>query len=494
MHNTTQETIKLITESYNNPSSQRLQKGEWRTDSPSALPTVGPKFYNLDPVVQQLYPVVTPLLKMIRRTKAGGGNAYNFKQITAVNSTNTFSGGVEGQRGALVQHTFKDKTVVFKTSILEDKVTWQSELSSEGLTPQNRALAAITLLNSFFIDEHKNMIGANGSLALGSTPTPVGVAVADATSSLAAGNYVAICVALSYEGKGRSSVATGVQQNYVVTNTMGQTVTVNGGFAKKSAATANIAVVAGEALDLSVADVAGAFGYAWFVGATAATAKIVAVTSGNTVRVKALNTDPAGQLATAVADADNSTNSLRWNGLLTQMSESGSGSIIKSLDGLTLTPNGSGGVIEIDELLQDAYDLHKISYDRVLVPPSLRAKINAAIMGSPAGSGAARLIMRGDNANATTGTFVAEYINAVTGKALTVETIPDLPQNCIVLWSDSVDYQVPDSQNLIEFMASSDYYQIEYPMINLSYDIGVATYGALALRFPPAFGLIKNVG
>lgn len=484
-----QDTIAMIKKSHTAPSGTVFAKGQWRTDSPSSNPTVGPKFYNLDPIVQQLYPVVTPLLKIVPRVKSAGGNAQAFKQITGVNSNKMFSGGVEGLRGGLIDFTFRDKTIAFKTSILETRVTWQSELASQGLTPQNRALAAQTLINAFVLDEHKNMIGANGTLALGQTPTPVGASVADA-GSLAAGDLVAVCVALSYEGKNRSSVADGVSLDRTITNSMGETINVKGGHALKSAASAAVTVTAGAALQLAVAAVPGACGYAWFVGATAAAARLVAVTAGNTVSVTALNT--TSQLATAVPAADNSAEPLRWDGLLTQMSEAGSGSIIKSLDGDVLTPNGSGGVVEIDEVLQEAYDAFKISYTRLFVSAKQRRKINAAILSAPAGSGAARILIDGGNQGAKAGTFVTEYINPVTGRTLALETLPDLPDNMVLFYSDSVEYQVPNTQNLIEMVMNSDYYQIEYPMISLSYDTGVATYGSLVVRFPPAFGLLTN--
>ena len=133
------ETLELIQKSQQNPlPGHPMAKGTWTTDSPNSNPTTGPKFYNLDTVVQQLYPVVVPLLKKIARVKSAGGNAINFKQITAVNPSSVFSGGVEGQRGAVIDHTFRDVTKKFVTSILEDRVTWQSELASQGLTPQNR--------------------------------------------------------------------------------------------------------------------------------------------------------------------------------------------------------------------------------------------------------------------------------------------------------------------------------------------------------------------
>lgn len=482
------ETLDLLKAAQATP----IAKAGFRTDQPSDAPNLGPKFYNLDAVVQQMYPVVVPLLKLIPRVKSAGGNAYNFKQITAVNPSRVFSGGQEGKRGGVIDHTFRDVTVKFVTSILENSVTWQSELASQGLTPQNRALSAQTLINSFLLDEHKNIIGANASLALGTTGTPVLDAVTDAASTLPADDYVVIAVALTPEGWDGSSLANGVQLDYTATNAVGGTFTVPGGHAAPSATSAAVTVASGEAIDAVVPHTAGAAGYAWFVGDAAGTARLVSLTRGNTTTIRAMN--GAGQLASAVPASDKSRNPYRFDGLLTQIQTPGSGSVVKNLGGEALTTNGSGGVVEIDEVLQEAWDSYKISYTHLFVSATLRRKINAAILGAPAGSGAARLVLKGDNAGVTTGTFVTEYVNPVTGRSLELVTLPDLPDNQVLFYSTGVDYAVPDTANIIEMILNSDYYQIEWPMIALSYDIAVATYGALAVRFPPAFGLLVNVG
>lgn len=483
-----QQTLDLIKAAQASP----IAKGSFRTDSPSDAPTLGPKFYNLDTIVQQMYPVAVPALKWIPRTKSQGGNAFNFKQITAVNPSGVFSGGVEGQRGAVIDHTFRDVTKKFVTSILETQVTWQSELASQGLTPQNRALAAETLINSFLIDEHRNVINARGTVALGQTPTPVGAAETVDGATLPADDYFVVAVALSEEGYSRTTLAGGVSLDYQSTNSVGGTTTVPGGHALKSAASAAITVASGEGVLASVPALPGAAGYAWFIGDSATTARLAAKTRNNSVTLSALN--GAGQLITAVPASDKSANPLRFDGILTQIQEAGSGSIVENLGGGSLTPTGSGGIAEIDELLQRAYDEHKIGYTKICASATLRRKISAAILGAPAGSGAARLLLDGGNGAAKGGSIVASYLNPVTGKELPIETLPDLPENVLLFWSDSVDYAVPDSRNVIEMMLNSDYYQIEFPFVNLSYDIGIATYGCLILRYPPAFGLLTNVG
>ena len=98
----------------------------------------------------------------------------------------------------------------------------------------------------------------------------------------------------------------------------------------------------------------GAAGYAWFWG-TAGSELLGAITTINSVSIAANATGT--QAASSLGTNDNSTNSLAFDGLLTQTLKSGQNAYVAAQAtgtagaGTPLTADGEGGIVEIDTAL-----------------------------------------------------------------------------------------------------------------------------------------------
>ena len=127
-----------------------------------------------------------------------------------------------------------------------------------------------------------------------------------------------------------SSVADGVQGQVTVTTPVNTTFTYGGGSSNKSNATATGAVAnGGDSLIRAYTPVvAGAVGYAWYVGITGGNVTLQSITTINSVELTSLTT--THQNVTAIT-ADNSKNLLGYDGILYQAWASGSNAYIKNL-------------------------------------------------------------------------------------------------------------------------------------------------------------------
>ena len=153
----------------------------------------------------------------------------------------------------------------------ESFVTFEAEEASLPGT-DNRALAILTTLQSLMQSEEMVLLGGNGDLALGITPTPTladqltGGALAPNTA------YTVLCVALTLEGFLAASVPGGINLNITRDNADGSTDTYGGGAAQVNAPATLTTANDGNnthGLKASVTPVNGAVAYAWFWGTTA---------------------------------------------------------------------------------------------------------------------------------------------------------------------------------------------------------------------------------
>jgi hypothetical protein len=289
--------------------------------------------YDLEAPSKKLFPTLAPLRNLIPRVKGNGDTATRWKAVTGINTANTFPGVSEGNRGAVITNSTANYTSAYVGLGLEDTVTFEADYAGQGFEDV-RATAALLLLESLMIQEEYVILGGNNSLALGTTPTPVfTTSTTGGTIGAAATNSI-ICVALTLDGYRRAvanGLTTGITQTFTKTNADGSTDTINGGCAQKSAAsTAGTTTGATSTITGTVAPVAGAFGYAWYMGATAGSERLVAITTIPTATITAFN--GTGQQASALTATDYSQNSLHFDGLLTYIAKGG-GAYLNALTG-----------------------------------------------------------------------------------------------------------------------------------------------------------------
>jgi hypothetical protein len=345
------------------------------------------------------------------------------------------------------------------------------------------------------IEEELADIGANLSVTLG-TPTAPTVTVTNTGGSIADGTYNVIVVALTHLGYMASSLASGVAGLVSVTPADGGSAfTYGGGSSQKSSATSTGAISATGAniIKASTPVVAGAVAYAWYVG-TSGSEKLEAITLINSMALSAL----AGthQAATAIT-ADNSKNTLGYDGLLYHAWTSGSGAYIKNMatgtagDGTGLTSDGVGGIVEINDMFRSMWDNYRLSPTSIYVSAQESDNITKKVLTATAAQ-----INYVPSGEFTSGSRVKALLNRFamnSAPEVPIKIHPNMPAGTVMGVTEQLPYPINGVPNVFEKRLRRDYYQMEWPMRTRKYETGVYFDGVLAHYFPPSLGIITNI-
>lgn len=471
-----------------------LQKS---TFSQSGSATSGLTFYDLELGAKFLYPVLTPLRNEIPRVSGKGGIQANWRAITAINSTGVRVGVSGGNRGAVMAVTTQDYTAAYRGIGIESNVDFEAQYAGQGFDDV-RAIAARAGLEALMLQEEVLLLGGNGSVPLGTTPTPALSALATG-GAMTDGTVRVICVALTLEGYLDSSLAAGIPTVITRTNADGSSDTFNGGSAQKSVA-ATITLSGGtsvQAVKATVAAVKGAVAYAWFWSdAAAGTEALGAIT---TVNEYTLTTDDGTgtQTSTDLPAADHSVNSLVFDGLLMQAAKTGSNAYYDSLDGATLTSDGNGGVVEIDAALKSFWDNYRLSPDCIWVNSQEALKISRLLATGSGSTSNFRVNVDVRDGMIAGGIMVKEYLNRFSmagGQVIPIRIHPNLPAGTILFTTSKLPYPLSNVTNVMQVRTRQDYYQIEWPLRSRKYEYGVYADQVLQHYFPPSLGVISNIG
>lgn len=501
MSNLSKETLDLYRKIAANPVADSDVLGKAAGFTQSASNISGLTTYSLDPVLGHLYPVLTPLRDMIPRKTGGKGIQANWRAITGVNTANSGVGISEGNRGVAITHTTTDYVAAFKGIGLDDFVTYEQDWTSEGFV-DSKAEAVLGLLNAVMIAEENVILGGNNSIALGTTPTPTIADVGTGGTLPFNSAQRVYCVALTYDGFLGASVAGGLPLSATRTLSDGTTEAYNQGTGIKSTVatvtTANDAANT-HSITATVAAVANAYAYAWFWG-TVGNELLGAITTINSTLITAVATGT--QNISAGFTADKSQNSLVFDGLMTQIAKAGSGAYVFTMatgtagTGTPLTSGSDGTIVEIDNALKSFWDNYKLSPDTMWVSSQEMKNIRKKALAGSA-STMQRFVFTTNQQGIIIGTGVKSYSNpfAMGGNVeVEIKLHPSLPAGTIVFSSKSIPYKLPNVAVPLRMLMRKDYYQIDYPQIKRKFEYGVYADGVLQNYFPPAFGMITNIG
>lgn len=451
--------------------------------------------YDLEQGARLLYPITTILRNMIPRVTGGLGIQANWRSVTAVNPSRISMGLSEGHRGGAMSQTTTDNLAAFKTLGLDNFVTEQAYMA--GLTFEDlMALASTTTLQGAMEGEELMDIGSNNSVLLGTCGT-VTAAASNTGGHLTDIVGSVICVALTYDGMIRSTVTGGVMLPYTRTNMDGSTDTINGFSGIKSAATGSLTVNGGTGLGsvtASVTAVRGAFGYAWYFG-TAGNEKLNAITGYPAVTITT-DTSASAQAATALPSTDTSTNSLQYNGILTQIVTSGSGAYYVDLAGqpLTTAGSGSGGITEFNTLIADRITNYRlVPTDIFMSPTDQRAAAALILTGN---TNLAPFFMNDSSEGGLAAAAQFKVYNNPAGygtQQLTVHAHPFIPAGTAIFYSRTNPYPLSNVPQLIRKLLRRDYWSVDWPVVTMQRTMGVYFDGVLQMYFPPAFGVITGI-
>lgn len=458
----------------------------------SASATSGLTFYDLEAGAKMLYPVLTPLRNEIPRVSGKGGIQANWRAVTGINTNGIRIGVSGGNRGGVMAVSTADYAAAYKGIGIEDSVDFEAQYAGQNFE-DIRALAGKVGLEALMLGEELLLLGGNGTLALGTTPTP-STSASTTGGSMTSTTKSVIVVALTLEGYVNASVASGIPTQITRTNADASTDTFGGGSAQKSAAASQATTGTTGSITATVTAVKGAVAYAWYWG-TAGSETLGAITTVN----RAVLTTDAGtgaQTAASLPSADNSTNNLVFDGLLTQIAKAGSNSYYRSLDGAALTTDNAGGVIEIDAALKDFWDKYRLSPDTIWVSSQEALTISQKILAGNS-NGAFRIVVNMEQGMIAGGVMVATYLNRFSmsgANVLKVRIHPNMPAGTILFTSRSIPYPVSGVGNVMQVRYRQDYYQIEWPLRSRKYEYGVYADEVLQHYFPPSMGVITNIG
>lgn len=462
----------------------------------------GINFYDLEAPAKILYPVITPLRNRIARVSGRGGIQANWRAITAINISNVRSGTGEGNRSAKINSTVQNYTAAYKTLGLEDSVTFQADLAANGFQDL-KALATEGLLRAEMIQEEGVILGGDTSLGLGTTPTPSLVASTTGGTMATQGAASVICVALTHQGWMSSSVAGGVPGQVTKTNADASSDVFGGGSAQQSA-NATVAVTgATGSIAATVAAVRGAVAYAWYCGTAAAAERLVAITTINSVVLTAYGVSPA-QLASAITNpaADNSTNALEFDGLLTQVFNPTYGGYFASQatgtagTGTPLTSDNAGGITEIDTALKYFWDVLRLSPSDIYMNSQEMNNIGKKILAASSNAAQRFVFNYNDQGAIAGGIMVRSYLNkfAMNGATeIPLHLHPSVPPGTILFYTERPPYPLSNVAQTLRVLTRREYFQIEWPLKSLKYEYGVYVDEVLQNYFPPSFGVIANI-
>lgn len=465
------------------------------TFSQSGSATTGLTFYDLEAGAKFLYPVLTPLRNEIPRVSGRGGIQANWKAITGINTSGIRVGVSGGNRGAVMAITTQDYAASYKGIGIEDNVDFEAQYAGRGFD-DIRAIAAKVGLQALMLGEELLLLGGNGTVPLGTTPTP-SLSASTTGGTMTATTKHVVCVALTLEGFVNSSIAAGIPTAVTRTNADGSVDTFGGGSAQKSASASVATTGTTGSITATVTAVRGAVAYAWYWGASAATATLGAIT---TVNRAVLTTDAGTGTQTAsntdLPAADHSTNNLVFDGLLTQAMKSGSNAYYRSLDGVALTADGAGGIVEIDAALKSFWDNYRLTPDTIWVSSDLALQISQKILQGNA-NGAYRIVVNMEQGMMVGGVMVATYLNRFSmngANVLKVRIHPNMPAGMMFFSSTTLPYPVSGVGNVMQVRTRQEYYQIEWPLRTRKYEYGVYADEVLQHYFPPSMGVIANIG
>ena len=504
MSNITNDTLELIKKAQGYHNDQ-IAKTITTANNLSA--------YDLQAPAKNLYPVQTPIRNTLPRT-TGIGTATNWRTVRNIIGSGYDSMGwvPEGQRSGRMSYLTQTLSASFRTIGEEDQATYEAINAGRGFE-DIRARMTMRLLQKLMLKEESAIIGGNTSVAL-TTPAAPTMSTGATGGALTATTYYAAVVALTYEGKNNSNLASGVATSQVITGADGSTYTLKGGSSAISAISSGEATSGTMTLRMSTPVINGAVGYAWFVGTTAATSSLY-LQGFSTINSFELTTTPVASTqaanATGLNLTTNSTSDYAFDGLLytafnptlVPTSTNAAGGYVKSLatgtagTGSTLTSSGRGSIEEIDDMLITMWNNNQISPTVIYCNAQEIRNISKKVLTGASSAPMVRYNV-GENASSmqlAASPFVDTYFNPITKQPLRIEVHPNLMPGTILAWADDLpaQYQSSEVPNVAEVRARQDYYQIDWPVTSRNQAVGVYCEEVLVVYAPFAIGIINNI-
>lgn len=450
---------------------------DWTPTSPVASGLVP---YDLEAPAKVLVPKYTPLRNSLPRQK-GQGNARQYKRIlsftnsgqasasimpgfdsSTVTSTWGGPGNLTLNRPQKIAYTGDNQQRSYLESGFSDQVNFKAQF--QGLGFDNlRGLSHTAVLWASLMGEEREILsgrGATGGGYLGTVAAPGAVTTATATTggTIAAATYSVYVVALT--GTGQSAPSTVATQ---ITTGATSTITVTVG-----------------------TEPAGAIYYALYIGTTAGITNATLQTTfiGNMKTITAYTTSGIAGVA-----ADSSFSSVLYDGFYAVQSDPNQTGYLSRQNGAWSTSNPGS---ELDTALVTMWTANGADPDEVWMTGAGRSALGQLVRNTGNVSGYRTNAVMGDN-SMTMGAMVTGHVNSATGKVLDVKAHRfALPGTALIrsltLPDMAADVPAPVCMTLVQ-----DYMALDWPIIQMSYDVSTYWMGTMIHYAPAWSGLILGI-
>lgn len=456
----------------------RINK-DWTPTNPVAT---GLFPYDLEPMARQLWPRDTPLRNTIPRVK-GEGNAREFMRILSITNAGVPGGAAEQlpffnsltgtstwgsapvtlNRPPKISYTGDHLTVPYMELGVSDSVSFVSYFKGLGFDNQ-RTLSRTAALWAHLLGEERADLYGRGSNAAyeGVVAAPTGVTATGGASGGTIPDATYFVYVAAYTGTGYSAVST----------------------------VATTGALAGGGDNTITVDIAteptGALAYGVWIGTVTgiANAHFQGIFAGNSILFTSY--DPAGAVTTGT---DSSALATAYDGFLTVQSNPANGYFAR----VNAPWNTDAPGREIDTALRSMFVSYAARPDEVWMDGASRQYLGELMrIGGNTGNGYRTNIVAGST-GAVMSTTVVGFANANTGDVLDLRTHRFMPTGCVFIRSRGVPY--PDAR--IEAPTSKvnvqDYMAIEWPLLQMSYDVSTYQIGTLVHQAPFLNGLLVGV-
>lgn len=420
-----------------------------------------------------LVPVVTPLRDELARTGPNmGSDVAQWEALLNINNQQPKPSVAFDGAGRLSKNSLMKVTAPYFPMAMGYTVTRDAMARARGYADA-KARAIYSAINQWKIGEDKMAFGAqNFALQRPAAPT-----LADNTTGGSIPLSTAVYVGVAARTGSGYYYCDGDETGSGHGNSQGNSATIT------TSASLNT-----HSVSASIASVAGAVAYDWFVSAngtvwfyyTTTTVPSVTVTS----LIGANQTPPSATLpglSTTVptfnAAADNgSAGTHEFNGMLatntgdyttaggpivTHGSGTSSGAIIQDAAGAQFTVSG-GGISQLDAINVALYNSIQLGPSCYMVSSQESNSLGKLILNSP---GAVTYLTMNDAAGrgeVVAGGRIGSYVNRLTGEQVPIKLYPNIPPGTLVARRDTIPFPNADVNNVFEMRCLDDLYDYVY--------------------------------
>ena len=494
----------------------KLGKEEFMRFGKSSL-SVGSNltWYDLREPSLHLVPWLSPIRNSIPRVqRTDPSDAARWKTIFASSLT---TGGLladpwinEGARAPLFSFSAVTNTLPYISIGNDGSVTYEAQAAARGLEDAE-STARFFCLEQLMVKEEDAILGGNKSLKLGTANTPTIADGGAATGgSITGATYSVIVVGLTYGGyRNNGTAPTSITQYKTITTPDQKVMTVNGGCGIKST-NATAAITTNHFINLGVTPKNGEFAWAWYVGLAGAET-LQGITTVPYAQYSALTT--TGQAASTMASTDFSVNDgttggqsnqvTAFDGLLVQAVNNAAlptpNAYYVNLNNAAFTASGRGSVVEIDTMMQQMWNLYRVSIDVLYVNAQELQNITTKCLSNASGP-----LLRyeasadGENYDLTASGVISFYYNPFLpggGRKIPVMIHPTIPPGTVLGMASQLPpyFKTNSTPNVVEMLCRRDYYDIDWAERTREYEFGIYAEESLAVYAPFGLGVISGV-